>query len=211
MVFRGMVFTDYIQLTLKREFRQCSSFLELGCGKDSPATSLVRNFNLSVGLDLHQPSLRKNKEKRHFKDYVLADIRDPPFKSNSFDCVVALDVIEHLSKPSGYRLMEHMENISLKKIVILTPNGCCHKEHIEDSNILQHHRSAWVLSEFLSRGHTVFGINGIRALRGEQGHATIKPKLIGHLVSKLTDRFVYNCPQMAFQLLCIKSKSKTGK
>jgi len=211
MIFYRMVFTDYIQLILKREFKQCSSFLELGCGKGSPATSLVRNFNLCVGVDLHRPSLRKNKRKRYFKDYVLADIRHPPFKSHSFDCVVALDVIEHLSKPDGYRLMERMENISLKKVAILTPNGCCPKQHIEDSNILQHHRSAWVLSEFLSRSYTVFGINGIRALRGEQGHATIKPRLIGHSISKLTDRFVYNYPQIAFQLLCIKSKSKTGK
>lgn len=207
----GKIFTDYIQFTLKREFKEGSSVLELGCGKGSVVTSLVTHLNLSAAVDLHKPSLLKNKRQGHFQNYVRADIRCAPFKSNSFDCVVALDVIEHLSKPEGYMLMKQMERISRDKFVILTPNGCSPKQHIEDNNILQHHLSAWVSSEFLDLGYAVFGINGIRALRGEQAHATIKPRLIGHLASRLTDRFVYNDPERAFQLICIESKSSNKR
>jgi hypothetical protein len=205
-VIYGEIFTDYIQTTLKCALKKGSSVLELGSGKCSPITNLMNKLNLSVAVDRYKPSLVENKQRRYFENYVLADIRHPPFKSNSFDSVVALDVIEHLSKPEGLKLIKQMEDISREKVVILTPNGCSPKEHLEDSNILQHHLSAWVSADFLSLGFGVFGINGARALRGELAHATIRPRAIGEFASKMTDRLVYNHPSSAFQLLCIKRK-----
>lgn len=205
-----VAFTDYIQTTLKCVLKKGSSILELGSGKCSPVTRLVKRLNLSVAVDRYKPSLLENKKRKYFENYVLADVRYPPFKSNSFDSVIALDVIEHLSKSEGLRLMKQMESISREKVVILTPNGYSSKEQLEDSNILQHHRSAWISVDFLNLGFAVFGINGARALRGELAHATIKPQVIGHLVSKMTDRLVYNHPNSAFQLLCIKDKLEFG-
>jgi len=198
------VFFDYLIETVKHELKGCRSFLELGCGSSSPVVGLIRTL-YTVGVDLHLPSLRKNKGKGYFDDYILADIRHPPFSPCSFDCVASFDVIEHLTKPEGKRLIKDMETISRKKVILLTPNGFGPKHNPEDDNPLQAHRSCCTVNEFLGSGYVIFGINGIRALRGEQGWPVIRPVLIGYLISKLTDRFVYRSPHRATELLCVKS------
>jgi SAM-dependent methyltransferase len=205
------LFVDYIQFALKSEVKRNSSVLELGCGKESPIVSLANHLNLSSAVDLYKPSLMYNKKHQYYRHYLLADIRVLPFTPNSFDCIVALDVLEHLCKAEGQRLLVEMEKLSRRKIVILTPNGFSPKLHCEDENVLQHHHSAWISADFTKLGFMVYGINGHKALRGEQAHAVIRPRLIGHLVSKLTERFVYGHPSLAFQLLCIKDKVRMNE
>jgi hypothetical protein len=46
---------------------------------------------------------------------------DLPFVSNSFDVVLMLDFIEHLSKDAGKKLIEDCKKICNKKIFLLTP------------------------------------------------------------------------------------------
>jgi len=169
-------FIDYFKYTFKNELKDCTSLLEIGCGTNSRATPFTHNL-YSIGLDLHSPSLIKNKEKKYFSDYLVADITQLPFKKNSFDVVVASDVIEHLSKPQGMTLLSDMEQISRKKTIIFT-----------------------------NQGYKVFGINGLLALRGEKSKPTIKPEFLGHFISKLTNRIVFHSPERAFHLLCIKNK-----
>ena len=198
-------FIDYFKYTFKNELKDCTSLLEIGCGTNSRATPFTHNL-YSIGLDLHSPSLIKNKEKKYFSDYLVADITQLPFKKNSFDVVVASDVIEHLSKPQGMTLLSDMEQISRKKTIIFTPNGFNSKHNLEDNNPLQIHKSGWITKEFSNQGYKVFGINGLLALRGEKSKPTIKPEFLGHFISKLTNRIVFHSPERAFHLLCIKNK-----
>jgi hypothetical protein len=197
-----------MQLKLKRELRSCYSFVELGCGVKSPAVDCTRNV-FAVGIDAHLPSLLANKKNGYFKDYVLADLNHLPLKNDSFECVAAFDVIEHLTKHQAKMLIENMEKISKKKIIILTPNGFNPKFHLEDDSPLQIHRSGWTMDELSNRGYVVFGIDGARGLRGEQALATIKPQIVGSFLARLSDPFVFRCPSTAFALLCIKNKPPT--
>jgi hypothetical protein len=161
-----------------------------------------------VGVDIYSPSLQKSKRDGNFQEYVLADVRKLPFKYNSFDTVIAIDVIEHLSKTDGERLIADMEKTSRKKSIIFTPNGYNPKKQLEDDNPYQVHKSGWTVDEFSNRGYTVFGINSLKAFRGERAIIIVKPALFGDIVSTLSDRLVYHLPSLAFQLLCIKYKSK---
>jgi ubiquinone/menaquinone biosynthesis C-methylase UbiE len=195
-----------MQLKLKHELKNCKSFVELGCGVKSPAVEYIRNIR-TVGIDGHLPSLWANKDNGYFKDYVLADLMHLPLKYNSFDCVAAFDVIEHLTKPQANQLIEDMEKVSRKKVIISTPNGFNPKCHLEDDNPLQVHTCSWTMDEISNRGYVVFGINGVLRLRGEYASATIKPEILGSLLSRLSDPFVYKFPTAAFHLLCIKTKS----
>lgn len=198
---------NLMQSKLKRELGDCLSFVELGCGVKSPAVEFTKNI-FAVGIDAHLPSLLANKKSGYFKDYVLADLTHLPLKNNCFDCVAAFDVIEHLTKRQAKILIENMEKISKKKIIILTPNGFNSKCHLEDDSHLQIHRCGWTMDELSKRGYVVFGIDGARRLRGEQALATIKPQIVGSLLSRLSDPFVFRCPSTAFALLCIKNKPK---
>lgn len=197
-----------MQLKLKRELRNCQSFVELGCGVESPAVECVRNI-FAVGIDGNLHSLLANKKSGYFKDYILADLNHLPLKKGSFDCVAAFDVIEHLTKHQAKMLIENMEKISRKKIILLTPNGFNPKFHLEDDSPLQIHRCGWTMDEISNRGYDVFGIDGARRLRGEQASANIKPQIVGSFLTRLSDPFVFRCPSTAFALLCIKNKPQT--
>ena len=197
-----------MQLKIKHELRNCQSFVELGCGVKSPAVEWAKNI-FAVGIDGHLPSLLANKKSGYFKYYVLADLDHLPLKNNSFDCVAAFDVIEHLTKHKAKMLIENMEKISKRKIIILTPNGFNSKCHLEDDSPLQIHRCGWTMDELSNRGYVVFGIDGALKLRGEQALATVKPQIVGSFLSRLSDPFVFRCPSTAFALLCIKNKPQT--
>lgn len=195
-----------------RELVGCRSFLDLGCGQTSPITRIKHRHNVyGVGLDVHLPSLLGSKRYGNFQDYVLADVRKLPFKDDSFETVVALDVIEHLSKIDGQRLITDMERIGRKKTIIFTPNGYNPKKHLEDGNPYQVHKSGWTVDELLSLGYVVFGINSIRAFRGERATIIVRPLLFGDIISTLSDKLVYHFPSLAFQLLCIKYGSRSSQ
>lgn len=197
---------NMMHLKLKRELNNYQSFVELGCGTKSPAVEYVNNI-YTLGIDGYLPSLLANKKSGYFKDYILADLTHLPLKDNSFDCVAAFDVIEHLTKPQANKLIEDMEKISKKKVIISTPNGFNPKCHLEDDNPLQVHKCGWTVDELSNRGYVVFGIDGVLSLRGEYASTTIKPEILGGLISRLSDPFVYKFPTLAFHLLCIKNKS----
>jgi cyclopropane fatty-acyl-phospholipid synthase-like methyltransferase len=199
---------DLLQSKLKRELKNCQTLVELGCGVKSPVSECAKNV-FAVGIDGHLHSLLANKRSGYFKDYVLADLNHLPLKNNSFDCVAAFDVIEHLTKHQAKMLIENIEEISKKKIILLTPNGFNPKCHLEDDSSLQIHRCGWTLDEISKRGYVVFGIDGARRLRGEQASATIKPQIVGSLLARLSDPFVFRCPSTAFALLCVKNKPQT--
>jgi hypothetical protein len=197
-----------MQSKIKHELRSCQTLVELGCGVKSPVAESTKKI-FAVGIDGHLPSLLENKRSGYFKDYVLADLNHLPLKPNSFDCVAAFDVIEHLTKHHAQMLIENMEEISKKKIILLTPNGFNPKCHLEDESLLQIHKCGWTVDEISKRGYLVFGIDGARRLRGEQASASIKPPIIGSFLARLSDPFVFRCPSTAFALLCIKNKTQT--
>ena len=184
--------------------KTCKSFVELGCGVKSPAVEHVRNIR-TVGIDGHLPSLWANKDNGYFKDYVLADLTHLPLKYNSFDCVAAFDVIEHLTKPQANQLIEDMEKVSRKKVIISTPNGFNPKCHLEDDNPLQVHKCGWTMDEILNRGYVVFGIDGVLRLRGEYASATIKPEILGSLLSRLSDLVCIQISNCSFSFALYKN------
>lgn len=127
------------------------------------------------------------------------------FGSNSFDCVLASDLIEHLTKEDGIRLIEVMEKIAKNKVIIFTPNGFLpQREH--DNNPWQVHKSGWTVKEMKERGYKVIGINGWKPLKGEFARIKFWPKYFWMIISDITQFFMRNHPERAFQILCIKTK-----
>lgn len=191
---------------LKEELKGSKTILDLGCGRNSPIKYCTGTY--SVGVDLFEHYLVESKKKRIHNDYVLADVRNVQFVPKSFDTVVCLDVLEHLTKEEGYELIKKIKLVAKKKIVIFTPNGFLTQTDY-DENPLQAHKSGWRAHEFRGLGFEVKGIGGLKFFRGERGKLKFESKIEIlnkglMLLSNLSQKIVYHFPRWAFQLLAVK-------
>ena len=178
---------------LERAIGNAKTVLDVGCGYPSPIRWFSKKF-YSVGVDAFEPSIEKSRAEGIHNDYINADVLEIGMRlsDKSFDCVLALDLIEHLSKEDGLKLLEMMEHIAKKKVVVFTPNGFVPQVEYSDNpfqiqgNPWQIHKSGWTTEEMRMRGYTVVGINGLRCLRGAFGFVKYKPRLLWQVVSDFT-------------------------
>lgn len=189
---------------LERELKGMESVLDVGCGSNSPLAQVKKTF-YSVGIDIFKPSIKKSKKVKIHDDYKIGDILkiDTFFKPKSFDAVLALDIIEHLSKKDGRKLLALMEKLAKKKVIIFTPYGFT-QQHPYEENPFQVHKSGWYVENFKNRGYKVYGMRGLRFIRGEYATIKYKPWFFWGTISTLSQFFVYNYPKLAYQLLAVK-------
>lgn len=90
--------------------------LDVGCGKAWVAQNCCHTASEVVSLDITPVNVKKALEKYPFKNHrgVVADSLDLPFTENSFDIVIASEIIEHIVFPERF-----IENL----IHILKPGG----------------------------------------------------------------------------------------
>lgn len=72
-----------------------SLVLDIGCGTGF----FTSKFKKVVGLDVSRNNLLTAKQLLPEKDFVLADATFLPFKQNSFDGSISMEVLEHISDP----------------------------------------------------------------------------------------------------------------
>lgn len=197
-------FPDWIQ-HFKKELSDCNIVLDLGCGYKSKIQYC--NVPLSVGVELFEPYLQESKRRGIHNQYIKGDIRKVEFKSKSFDAILCLEVLEHLTKEEGYELIGKMERWAKRKIILTTPNGYVPQKSI-DNNSLQEHKSAWSAKELEKLGFKVWGINGWKKLKGYRGSIKYRPTFIWERISGLTQKIIYRYPRLAFQLFAIKQIKK---
>ena len=78
------------------------------------------------------------------------------FDNNSVDSIFLLDVIEHLEKDDGIKIIKESERVARKQIIIFTPLGFM-PQHVEpdmkdgwglSGSEMQEHRSGWLPEDF---------------------------------------------------------------
>ena len=129
-----------------------------------------------------------------------------PLKDKSFDAVVLFQVLEHLQKNECYSLIQQVEEIANKMIVITTPNGFVEQEPY-NNNPFQEHKSGWVVDEFRKLGYSVYGLEGPKILYKRGTSELIFPKIFwGKVINLgLFENLIRNRPKSAFQLIAIKN------
>lgn len=190
---------------LAHELKNIDSVLDLGCGADSPLSKIKKIF-FSVGVDIFASSIKKSKKRKIHDEYKLVDVLeiDKFFKKKSFEAVIALDLVEHLTKKEGLKLLKKMEAMARKKIIILTPNGFTNQNQGEE-NSYQIHQSGWTVGDFQSRGYRVYGMRGLKFIRGEWATIKYQPWFFWGVVSTLSQPLVYFFPYFAYQLFAVKT------
>ena len=79
----------------------------------------------------------------------------PLMANDSFDIVVAIDLIEHLPLHEGYLLLYSMERLARKAVIIYTPNGFVWQPPSEN-NEFNAHVSGWSVGDFRRFGFKKF-------------------------------------------------------
>jgi SAM-dependent methyltransferase len=204
------VFPNY-EIELERAIGDSKTVLDVGCGHPSPIRKFSRKF-YSVGVDAFEPSIEKSRAEGIHNDYLKAEVLEigARLSDESFDCVLASDLIEHLEKEDGLKLLQMMEKIAKKRVIVFTPNGFTPQGFDGRNpwqipgNQWQIHRSGWTPEEMRAMGYKVIGINGLKSLRGEFGFLKHKPSILWQPVSDLTQIVLKRFPSRTFQILCVK-------
>jgi len=166
-----------------------------------------KKLKYTVGVDVFELAIEESKKLKIHNESKVMDVTKicvgREFQENSFDCVCALDVIEHLTKEAGLKLINSMEKIARKKVIIACPNGFL-RQGVHDGNSFQVHISGWEMDEMRNMGYRVVGINGWKYLRGEAGKIKWRPRIFWGGISLLSRLIVTNRPSKAFEILCVK-------
>ena len=204
-VFPNISLVTYInQLENILNNTSCKTILDVGCGNISPLRLLAKYYN-TVGVDGYQKAINESKKKGIHSKYVKMDIRNltKKFKANSFDAVVALDVIEHLTKKDGEKLMSDMGKIAKKVVILVTPNGFV-PQHNKINN-LQEHLSGWTAEDFRTKGYTIHGIYGLKLLRKGEAEIRFKPKIFWGILSEISHYlFTKHFPAFSYSIMVSK-------
>ena len=193
---------------LERAVGDCKTLIDLGCGYPSPIRSFSSRLH-TVGVEAFASDLERSRAEGIHNDYREMDVLKvgDHFAKDSFECVLASDLIEHLTKEQGQELIEMMEALARRRVIIFTPNGYL-PQTAHSGNPWQEHKSGWSVSEMREAGYRVIGINGWKPLRTERARIRFKPAFFWRLVSDLTQLFVRRRPESAFQILCVKDLAR---
>ena len=181
----------------------CDSVLDVGCGNQGLLVGRVPGIARTVGVDVEVPG-PEDEVARH-SEYERMDIREigDRFEPRSFEGVVALDVIEHLSREEGFVLLDAMEAIASRRVMVFTPNGFQPQPPTAD-NPHQEHVSGWFPGDFEARGYQVAGVNGFKPLRGAYAEIRWRPHRLWKRLSEVSESMTESRPRFAYQLLAVK-------
>jgi 2-polyprenyl-3-methyl-5-hydroxy-6-metoxy-1,4-benzoquinol methylase len=194
-------FPNWVEI-LKRELEGCQSVLDLGCGNNS----FVRfcNIPFTVGVDIHEPYIKESQAKGYHTQYIHSDVRTVALEPKSFDAVVSLAVIEHMTKEDAVAYIRKISMAARKKIILSTPNGFIEHDAI-DNNLHQLHLCGFSVAELEAMGFKVYGTMGWKPLRGIAGRPKLKPAIFSEVLSGITQYWVYRRPKYSFVLLAVKN------
>ncbi len=210
ILFERLFFQSMFLKPLLKETVNIKTVLELGAGKNSYIRQINKDLHLTA-LDISKESLNYSKNKGIYNEYVVGNAMQALkyFNKESFDMVVAFDLIEHLEKEQGFRLIEIMNQIAKKKILIYTPNGFL-KQDPFDNNPFQEHISGWSYNEMVNMDFKIYGVNGYKKLRGMYSKPILKPVFLGRFISNLSWLIlkVFHLERKSFAIMCFKDANK---
>lgn len=208
--FVNLPFQHQHIILLEREvIGLCNTLLDIGCGDGEHLRGCTPHLQKSVGIDIFPPALKRASERGIYTQTMPINANEISkyFEKDSFDCVLAFDLIEHLDRPEGLTLLTAMEIIASKKVIVFTPNRFLPQSTL-NGNVHQIHRSGWSVSEMRSRGYRVRGVHGIKVLLGEESRPRWSPNRLWKLISVLTQPLCLHIPELVFQIFCVKNIQK---
>jgi len=188
-----LTYHDAINRELGPDIR---TVLDVGCGEGNSIEKIDKAKELYlVGIDAYLPYLKTAKKRKVYDKLIHTDIRKLKVKDKSFDAVLLISVIEHLSKKDGISILNKLEKIAKKRIIILTPSGYLQQDSF-DKNPYQEHKSGNWTNELIRRGYNIRGMDGF--------NFPIKRLKYNPILTLITQPFIYFLPKYATSIIAIK-------
>jgi hypothetical protein len=188
------------------------TILDLGTDDGQFMKDLSCDKNWTVdGAEIYKPSFQKAKKTNLYRNLWLGDVeavsRKLILKKYKYQVVLCSQVLEHLDKDKGYRVLKLAEKLAIRRVVFALPITYMNQpEEFLKGNPYQTHRSGWSIDEFKKRGYMVFG-TGVKFLWSENGWCrTIPGKFrwpfvfLGYLFAPLC----YYFPRFASGMIAVK-------
>ena len=118
-----------------------------------------------------------------------------------------MEVIEHFEKEEGMKLIEKMEGIARKQVIITTPVGFWRQKSISwEENVFQKHVSSYYPYELKELSYNVRG-QGVRKIYDARvffsSHYYLR-KTVGRVLRVIFNPFSYYFPSLGENMICIK-------
>ncbi len=148
-----------------------TTVLDLGCGYGHWGHLLRTHYHSEdpalaaqvTGVDIHEGNVAFCRATGVYRVLECADAVEFLSRqaARTFDTIVATELIEHLPKESGERLLAEAVRVAARVVILSTPNW----EYLRPGamtmtgfNEYEHHVSAWTAREFRRRGFVVRGV-----------------------------------------------------
>jgi hypothetical protein len=196
---------------------EITSVLDLGAGKNPQSEVRQRMGIRQLLLDLGYPDsdedliVRRQVDVTDFQA-VKREIAKVQFNqgNSKLDAVVSIQNIEHLERQKGIRLLEEIEQLASKLVIIETPNGFVLQSGTSD-NPYQEHLSGWNVEDFKSRGYKVYGTSGLKILKKKSDKGAYRVNLKGmRFLDVVLSRvlFAKHFPKLSFNLFAFKELNR---
>lgn len=194
---------------IRINLKHARTLLDVGSGNGSfmQRINWDKKFKV-IGIELFDAYIRQAKATKLYERILKQDIKKLTFEKNSFDAVLASQIVEHFTKKEGISLVKKMERWARNTVVIGTPNGHFHQEEWE-GNKLQGHKSSWYAEDFRKLGYRVYG-QGLKLAYGQNGFLSSSLANVRILslpmffFSYLLSPFVYFFPRYAAYLIAVR-------
>lgn len=206
---------SYMKL-LRNSIGDAETILDLGCDDGRLLTLLSEGKDWKVtGVDIYTASIKEARKKSVFIKVIQGDILNTSKKlirnRKKFDVVFCSQVIEHISRRDGEELLDIVDKLAKKRIIMGTPRGFMEQPEIFlGNNPHQVHKSGWVEDDFEKRGYKVFGV-GFGPVWSEEGLARSRSNsvnVLAGIISYIFSPVVFYFPALASGILCIKRVRK---
>lgn len=200
---------------LKASIGDAKTILDLGCGDGTLMELLSKGEKWQItGIDIYGKDIETARKRNVYQKLIRGDLLKT-ISSNSvkskYDVVFFSQVIEHLTRNQGEKILSEIEKLAKKRIIVGTPRGFMEQPHeFLDGNPHQIHKSGWSIEDFISRGYRVHGVGFllIWSYHGLGRNASIFRMIISNIISYLMSPIVYFFPTLAAGVIATKEKQK---
>lgn len=198
---------------LRRSIGKCKTILDLGCGDGSLMELLSRGEKWQItGIDIYPKSIKVARSRNIYAQLVRGDLLKTIRRNNlksKYDVVFFSQVIEHIKRKEGEKILDQIEKKAIKRIIVGTPRGFMEQPHeFLDDNPYQVHKSGWSIEDFTLRGYKVVGVGfwPIWSYQGLGRNANFFKKVLSNIISYLMSPIVYFFPTLGAGVIAIKEK-----
>lgn len=132
---------------------------DLGCGKGINGFLIRLSRYLEgakiIGVEINKDCIKFCNKYNIYDEIIKKPLPNLSFKNKSIELVLCTEVIEHLTRKDGLRLLEEIDRVCKGRVIITTPNIFF---QTQPGDTEDKHLSLWTIKDFQSRGYKVYGM-----------------------------------------------------